>query len=148
MHFFLKCLQTISDRLKCLPNMLGSVECLLTRPVTIHFLLFFYFICNVLYSQFGQYCASTILLLHWSMFASSISTDFLFAYCCCSCLPVHLVAVCTFGVMQPPTLIGTTSFLVDWLLVASLFIGCCLLLFDSTLQGSGPAAAVGHFGGS
>jgi uncharacterized protein YmfQ (DUF2313 family) len=41
LHFFLKCLQSISDRLKCLPNRLGSVECLLNRLVTIHFLPFF-----------------------------------------------------------------------------------------------------------
>jgi hypothetical protein len=36
----------------------------------------------------------------------------------------------------------------DWLLLASLFIVSCLLLFDSNLQGSGPAAAVGPFGAS
>jgi hypothetical protein len=115
--FFLKCLQIISDRLKCLPNRLGSVECLLSRLVTIHFLSVFNFICNVLCSQFGQYCASATLLVHWFMLASCISTDFLFSCCCCSCLLVHLVAVCTFGVLQP-RLEPRHS----W------WTGCCLLL--------------------
>jgi hypothetical protein len=36
----------------------------------------------------------------------------------------------------------------DWLLLASLFVVSCLLLFDSNLEGSGPAAAVGPFGAS
>jgi hypothetical protein len=45
LHFFLKCLQSISDRLKCLPKRLGSVECLLNRLGRIHFLPFFKFIC-------------------------------------------------------------------------------------------------------
>jgi hypothetical protein len=40
------------------------------------------------------------------------------------------------------------SFLVDWLLLASLFTICYLLLFDSTLQGLGSAGAVGPFGAS
>jgi hypothetical protein len=60
----------------------------------------FYFICNVLYSQFGKYCSSAALLVHWFMLSSCISTDFLFSYCCCSCLHVRLVAVCRFGVLQ------------------------------------------------
>jgi hypothetical protein len=36
----------------------------------------------------------------------------------------------------------------DWLFLAYLFIVSCLLLFDSNLQGSGPAATVGPFGAS
>jgi hypothetical protein len=61
----------------------------------------FFFICNVLCSQCGQYCSSTTLLVHWFMLASCMFTDFLFACCCCSCFPVGLVAVCTLGVLQP-----------------------------------------------
>jgi hypothetical protein len=44
--------------------------------------------------------------------------------------------------------IGTATFLEDWLFLAYLFVGCCLLLFDSTLQGSGPMATVGPYGAS
>jgi len=35
------------------------------------------------------------------------------------------------------------AFLVDWFMLAHWFVGCCFLLFDSTLQSSSPAAAVG-----
>jgi hypothetical protein len=44
-HYCLKCLQRISVRLKFLPNGLGSIECLVNRFVTIHFLPFLKFIC-------------------------------------------------------------------------------------------------------
>jgi hypothetical protein len=44
--------------------------------------------------------------------------------------------------------IGTASILGEWLFLASLFIVCCLLLLDATLQGSGPAPALGPFGSS
>jgi hypothetical protein len=37
LHFIVTCLEIISDRLKCSHNMLGSIECLLNRLVTIHF---------------------------------------------------------------------------------------------------------------
>jgi hypothetical protein len=64
----------------------------------------------------------------------------LFLHACSSC--------CSFHVWGSATAIGIVTFLVDWLLLASLFVGCCLLLFDSTLQGSGPATAVGPSGAS
>jgi len=44
--------------------------------------------------------------------------------------------------------IGTASFMVGWLLLASLFVVCCLLLLDSSLHGWGPAVAVGPSGAS
>jgi hypothetical protein len=88
LNFFLKCLQSISDRLKCLPNRLGSVEWLLNRLVTRHFLPFLKFICSSgIVGSLVHAC-----FLH--------GTDFLFACCCCSCLPVRVVAVCTFGFLQ------------------------------------------------
>jgi hypothetical protein len=63
---------------------------------------------------------------------------FLLACSCCCSLHVWVSAI----------VIGTASFLVEWLLLAYFFVVCCLLLFDSTLQGSGPAPAVGPFGAS
>ena len=88
LNFFLKSLQCISDRIKCLPIRLGSVEWLLNRLVTRHFLLFLKFICsNDIVGSMVHAC-----FLH--------GTDFLFAFCCCFCLPVHVVAVCTFGFLQ------------------------------------------------
>jgi hypothetical protein len=59
-------------------------------------------------------------------------------YSCCCSLHVWVSAI----------MIGTTSFMGEWLLLASLFVVCCLLLLDSTLQGSGLAPAVGPFGAS
>jgi hypothetical protein len=88
LNFFLKCLQCISDRLKCLPNRLGSVEWLLNRLVTRHFLPFLKFICS------SGIAGS---LVHACFFHG---TDFLFACSRCSCLPVRVVAVCTFGFLQ------------------------------------------------
>jgi hypothetical protein len=88
LNFFLKCLQCISDRLKCLPNRLGSVEWLLNRLVTRHFLPFLKFICS------NDIAGS---LVHAFFFHG---TDFLFACSHCSCFLVHVVAVCTFGFLQ------------------------------------------------
>jgi hypothetical protein len=86
--FFLKCLHNArpldgSDSLKCLPNRPHNLKCLLNRRVTIHFPPIFGY--NLVCSEFGQYCSSPTLLVHWLMLAR-------------------------------------------W------FVGCCLLLFDSTLQ--------------
>jgi hypothetical protein len=86
--FFLKCLHNArpldgSDSLKCLPNRPHSLKCLLNMHVTIHFPLIFGY--SLVCSEFGQYCSSPTLLVHWLMLAR-------------------------------------------W------FVGCCLLLFDSTLQ--------------
>jgi hypothetical protein len=90
LNFFLKCLQCISDKLKCLPNRLGSVEWLLNRLVRRHFLPFLKFICS------SSIAGSLVhaCFLH--------ATDFLFACCCCCCccLPVCVVAVFTFGFLQ------------------------------------------------
>jgi hypothetical protein len=148
LHFFLNVYKAFLTDLNAYLTGLAALNVYVAGLLQYIFFYFFYFICNVLCSQFGQYFASATLLIHWSMLASCISTTFLFACCCCSCLHVRLVAVCTFGVLQPTIAIGTTSFLVDWLSVAYLFVGCCLLLFDSNLQGLGPAATVGPFGGS
>jgi hypothetical protein len=63
---------------------------------------------------------------------------FLFGCSCC----------CNLHIWGSATAIGTAPFLVDWLLLACLFIVCCLLLFDLTLQGSSLSAAVGPFGAS
>jgi hypothetical protein len=86
--------------LNVLPNRLHSIKCLLSRLVTIHFLPFF-FICNVLCIQSGKYCSSATFMVHWFMLASCMFTDLLFSCCYCSCLLVGVVAVCTFGVLQP-----------------------------------------------
>ena len=144
--FFLKCLQSIYERLKFLPNRLGNVECLLRRLVTIHFLpfLFIYMQCS-LQSIWAILCFNDIvgslvhacfLHLHWFL----ICLLLLFLFSCLSCCSLHI--------WGSATAIGTATFLVDWLLLASLFVGYCLLLFDSTLQGSGPVAAIGPFGAS
>jgi hypothetical protein len=45
-------------------------------------------------------------------------------------------------------MIGKRSFVGEWLLLAYFFTICFLLLLDSTLQGSGPAPALGPFGSS
>jgi hypothetical protein len=134
LNFFLKCLQCISDRLKCLPNRLGSVEWLLNRLVTRHFLLFLKFLCS------SGVVGSVVhaCFLH--------ATDFLFACCRCSCLPVRVVAVWTFGFLQ--SRLEQHRSWGGWLLLASFFVVCCLLLLDSTLQGTGPAPAVGPFSAS
>jgi hypothetical protein len=63
---------------------------------------------------------------------------FLLFLLACSCC-------CSFHVWVSTIAIGTTSFLGEWLLLASFFVVCCLLLFDSTLQSSGPARAVGPY---
>jgi hypothetical protein len=116
LNFFLKCLQCISDRLKCLPNRLGSVEWLLNRLVTRHFLLFLKFLCSsgVAGSVVHAY------FLH--------ATDFLFACCRCSCLPVRVVAVWTFGFLQSRleqhrSWGGGCCLLLSWLYV----VYCCLI---------------------
>jgi hypothetical protein len=67
---------------------------------------------------------------------------------------LHVVVVlaclccCSLHVWGYVIAIGTASFLVEWLLLASFFAECYLLLFDSTLQGSGPTPAFGPFGAS
>ena len=88
LNFFLKCLQCISDRIKCLPNRIGSVEWLLNRLVRRHFLLFLKFICSssIAGSLFHAY------FLH--------ATDFLFACCRRCCFLVRVVSVCKFGFLQ------------------------------------------------
>jgi hypothetical protein len=122
------------------------------RPATLHYLLnvylnglatlnvylagllqyiffgFYLFICNVLCSQFGQYCASTTLLVHWFMLYSYISTGFLFVYCCCSCLFVRLVSFFTFGVLQVRFELHH-SWCVDCFLILCSLDGvyCCLI---------------------
>jgi hypothetical protein len=63
---------------------------------------------------------------------------FLLACSCCCSLHVWVSAI----------VIGTASFLVGWSLLASFFVVCCFLLFDSTLQGFGPAHVIGPFGAS
>jgi hypothetical protein len=88
LNFFLKCLQCISDRLKCLPNRLGSVEWLLNRLVTRRFLPFLKFICS------NDIASSLVHALFFH------GTDFLFACSCCFCLPVRVVVVYTFGFPQ------------------------------------------------
>jgi membrane-bound metal-dependent hydrolase YbcI (DUF457 family) len=60
-------------------------------------------------------------------------------------LAFHVVAVC---IWVSAIVIGTTSFLGEWLLLSSFFVVCCLLLLDSTLQGSNPAPVLGPFGAS
>jgi hypothetical protein len=74
--------------LLCLPNRHGSVEWLLNRLVTRHFLPFLKFICSsgIVGSVVHAY------FLH--------GTNFLFACCCCSCLPIRVVAVFMFGFLQ------------------------------------------------
>jgi hypothetical protein len=62
----------------------------------------------------------------------------LLACSCCFSLHVWVSAI----------MIGTTSFLGECLLLASLFVVCCLLLLDATLQGFGPAPTLGPFGSS
>jgi hypothetical protein len=63
---------------------------------------------------------------------------FLLACSCC----------CSLYVWGSTIAIGTMSFLVEWLLLSSFFVVCCLLLFDLTLQSSGPAPVVRTFGAS
>jgi hypothetical protein len=70
-----------------------------------------------IFFRFLNLYASTTLLVHWFMLVFCISTDFLFACCCCSCLPVRVVAVCTFGVLQ-----SRLELRHSW------WSGCCLLL--------------------
>jgi hypothetical protein len=134
LNFFLKCLQCISDRLKCLPNRLGCVEWLLNMLVTRHFLLFLKFLCS------SGIAGSVVhaCFLH--------ATDFLFACCRSSCLPIRVVAVWTFGFLQ--SRLEHHRSVGGWLLLASFFVVCCLLLLDSTLQGTGPAPTVGPFSAS
>jgi len=61
------------------------------------------------------------LHLHWFL----IFLLLLFLFSCSSCYSLHI--------WDSATAIGTVTFLVNWLMLASLFAGCCLLLFDSNL---------------
>ena len=116
MNFFLKCLQCISDRLKCLPNKLGSVEWLLKRLVRRHFLSFLKFICSSgIDGSLVHAC-----FLH--------ATDFLFACCRCSCLCVRVVAVCTFGFLQSQLEHHRSWGSVCCLLLSSLYVVYCCLI--------------------
>ena len=71
------------------------------RPITIHFHPIFVFIYNVVYSEYGQYCSSMALLVHWLMLSHCLFTSVLFSCCCCSCFPYALVAICMLGILQP-----------------------------------------------
>jgi len=70
--FFLKCLHNVmtfndSGKLKCLPSRPCSLKCLLYMRVTIKFPPIFWN--SVSCSEFGQYCSSLTLLVHWLMLA-------------------------------------------------------------------------------
>jgi hypothetical protein len=70
--FFLKYFHSVrpfdgSDNLKCLPNRPHNLKCLLNRRVTILFSLIFGY--RLVCSEFGQYCSSLALLVHWLMLA-------------------------------------------------------------------------------
>jgi hypothetical protein len=109
--------EIIYDRLKCLPNKLDNVEYLLSRLVTKHFLPCFIYL-----------YASAALLIHWFMLVFCISTDFFFASCCCSCFLVRVVAVCTFGVLQPRLELRHSWWTDCFLLLCSLCdVYCCLI---------------------
>jgi hypothetical protein len=116
LNFFLKCLQCISDRLKYLLNRLGSVEWLLNRLVRRHFLPFLKFICsNDIAGSLVHAC-----FLH--------AIDFLFACCRCSCLPVHVVVVCTFGFLQSRLEQHRSWGSGCCLLISSLYVVYCCLI--------------------
>jgi hypothetical protein len=102
--FFLKCLHNVRpfsgpERLKCLPNRPHNLKCLLKMPITIHSPLIF-FLYNVVCNEYGKYCSSTTLLVHWLMLSRCLFIGFSFSCCYCSCFPVDLVVVCTFGILQ------------------------------------------------
>jgi hypothetical protein len=91
--FFLKCLQSISISLKCLPNRLDIVECLLSRLVTIHFLPLFIY----LYAMFSAVNLGNIVLQQHCWFTGPF---FLFASPLMSYLAVVVVLVCLFVLLQ------------------------------------------------
>jgi hypothetical protein len=116
LNFFLKCLQCISDRLKCLPNRLGSVEWLLNRLVTRHFLPFLKFVCS---RGIGG------SLVHACFFHS---IDFLFPCSRCSYLAICLVAVCTFGFLQSRLEEPRSWGVSRYLFISSLYVVYCHLI--------------------
>jgi hypothetical protein len=144
--FFLNVYRAFLTDLNVYLTGLAALNVYLAGLLQYIFFCFFLFICNVLCSQFGQYCASTTLLVHWFMLASCISTNFLFSCCCCSCLPVHLVAVCMFGVLQLRLELHHSWWTGCCLLLCSLdVVYCCLIRLCRVLVLS---AAVGPFGAS
>ena len=81
----------------------------------------------ILFRFFYLY-ASAPLLVHWFMLVFCISTDFLITCCCCSCLVVRVIAVCTFGVLQPWLELWHSWWIDCFLLICSLdVVYCCLI---------------------
>jgi hypothetical protein len=96
-----------------------------------------------IFFHFLNLYAPGALLVHWSMLA--------FFMALISYLHVLVVLTCMFVLLQFARL-GFCSrdwkSLVPggWLLFVPFFVVCCLLLLDSTLQGSCPTHALGPFG--
>jgi hypothetical protein len=89
--------------------------------------------------------APTALLVQWSMLV--------FCMTLISYLHVVVVLACLFVLLQFAHLgfynrAWNNIVPGGWLLLASFFVVCCLLLVDSTLQGCGPAPALGPFDAS